>query len=351
MNSVKKKIISDRANFFFEVLIVFLGLFLFLLIPRFILPMFIDLDSLFYGPLFYLLRALSIFLAIPLFLYLSITLLEPKKNETRKKDEIYPSIGHLNLYKISKNNFKYQFLQGILLLFLVFIPLDFLTYFLMPEMLDYTAKALSSNNTNLYLLLDNYIIFLLFVVVIQISVSFYEETLVRGFLAKRGGDYFLKMSAVIMTSFYFGLNHFAYFLNPISSEYPIIFPFIWFLQAFFVGIILSISVLRKKWIFPVIFAHAINNIISAHAVWNYVQGNNFLTIALYLYLPLLIGTIILFIWQFSRIREGLSIGYDELKNYFLKDNSIGESNSDKCVRIFFDLFFGFLIFLISLFIL
>ena len=80
------------------------------------------------------------------------------------------------------------------------------------------------------------------------------------------------MSAIMMASFYFGLNHFAYFLNPVSQNYPFWFPFLWFLQTFIVGIILGIFIVKKRWIFPVILAHALNNIVSAHAVWSYLQG-------------------------------------------------------------------------------
>ena len=322
-----------------------------MLVPRFILPISIDKSSIFYGPLFYLSRAVAVFLAIPIFLFVSFILLESPKEAGSTKKGVNPYLEHLKLYKVSKSNFKYQILYGILILFLVFIPLDFFTYLFVPDMLVYVARTLTVSLTDTYLSFDNYFIFLVSVIIIQSSVSFYEETLVRGFLTKRGSEYFNYLSAVIISSFCFGLNHFAYYLNPISREYPIWFPFIWFLEAFFVGVVLSLFLLKKKWIFPLIFAHAFNNIISAHAVWNYLQGNEFVLIALYLYLPLLIGTILLFVWQFPRIKESLSTGYKELKTYVLNDPSIGESNRDKYLRIILDLLFGLLIFGLSLIIL
>lgn len=347
-NEIKTKLLVARANFFFEIIIVFLGIFLFMLVPRIVLPNFLEPSSIFYGPLFYLLRALVLFLAIPIFLSVSFVLLESSKQERHNKTGINPYLEHLNLYKMSKSNFKYQLFYGVLILFLVFIPLDFFTYLFVPDMLEYTARTLTMNSTDTYLLLDNYCIFLVSVVIIQSSVSIYEETLVRGFLTKRGSEYFNYTSAAIISSFCFGLNHFAYYLNPISSEYPIWFPFIWFLEAFFVGIVLSLVLLKKKWIFPLIFAHAFNNIISAHAVWNYLQGKEFATVALYLYLPLLIVTAFLFTWQFPRIKNSVSIGYKDLKTYILNDTSIGESNRDKFIRIILDLLFGILIFGLSL---
>jgi hypothetical protein len=144
--------------------------------------------------------------------------------------------------------------------------------------------------------------------------------------------------------------HFAYFLNPASRNYPIWFPFIWFLQTFIVAIILSILVLKKKSLFPVIFAHALNNIISAHAVWNYLQGNNFLLITIYLYIPLMIIGLVLFIWQFSKVKNAISIFINDIKTYTHPDSEINESKRDVYLRISFDIFIGVIILFLGLFI-
>lgn len=336
----KKQIAKDRFTFFFEVLIVFMGIFLFMLIPFFVMNL-IDSNSIFYGPINYLLKAVGMTLAIPIFLYLSDFILESQKVIVEK--DISPAKGHLMLYKISKSNYKYQLLFGILLLFLIFIPLDFFTYFFIPDMLEFSANALIMNSTNAYLQ-QEYLIFLGSAIVIHISVAIYEETVARGFLTKRGSEYFQKISAVFIASLYFGLGHFAYLFNPISLQYPLVFPFIWFFQTFIVGVILSLIILKRKWLFPVIFAHSINNIISAHAIWNFLQGNQFASIAIYLYLPLLIVGIILFVWQFSRIKESLSLGLKELRSYAMS----GESRSDKVVIIFVDFVIGVLVFLVGI---
>ncbi len=335
----------DRMRFFLEVSIVFLGIFLFMLIPTLILPMVISKSSDLYGPLFYLLRAFGIFLAIPLFLYLSNLILESQKKEVIIQEDVSPSVSHLNLYKIKKTNYKYQLLYGIIILFVVFIPLDFFTYLFFPQMLEYSAKAIASNPTDYYLT-KSYEIFIISVIVIQFSVAIYEETLARGFLTKRGSEYYNKMSAVVVASLYFGLMHFSYFLSPVSRNYPIWYPFIWFLITFFVGILLAIFILKKRWIFPVIFAHAMNNIISAHAIWNYLQGNDFILVALYLYLPLLITGVFILVWQFSRVKKSVQIGLKEIAIYFKE----GETNSDKATRIGLDIFIAVLILLIGMFI-
>ena len=347
-NNTKKQIVHDRLRFILEVVIVFIGIFLFLFIPIIILPLIIDTNSIWFGPLFYLLRAVAIILAIPMFLFISNIVLEPQKKNIIIEDELSPASGHLNLYSITEGDFKDQLLYGLIILFVVFIPLDFLIYFLIPEMLEYTGAVLTTQETDQYLL-QSYMIFLISVIIIQISVAIYEESLSRGFLTKRGSEYFHKMSAVMIASLYFGIMHFLYFLNPASKNYPIWFPFMWFMQTLIVGIMLSIFIIKKKRLFPVIFAHALNNIISAHAVWNHLQGNDFSLVAVYLYFPLLIGSVFIFIWQFSRIRHGFLTGLNEFKTYFKRDESIKETKGDVYFRIFFDLLIAALVFLLVLF--
>ncbi|MBD3197040.1 MAG: CPBP family intramembrane metalloprotease [Candidatus Lokiarchaeota archaeon] len=347
-NNPLKAMIKQRFLFFVEVILVFIGIFLFSLIPRLLLPTFLDTSSFFYGPLYFLLRAIAIILAIPLFLLVTNFVIESQKREIIIQEDTNPSKEQLKLYKITRKNFKYQLLYGILFLFLLFIPLDFLIYFLIPEMIDYSVNALTSNPINAYLNYIDYSSFLISVIIIQICVSIYEETLTRGFITKRGNDYIFKVSAVITSSFYFGLGHFAYFFDPISINYPFWFPFIWFLQTFIVGIILSLFVLRKKWLFPVIFAHALNNIISAHTLWNY--PNDFISIALYLYFPLLIISLLLGVWQFRRIKDAISIGLKDLRSYFSTKTVENKSKGAIVLRILIDLMIGILIFGLAIFI-
>lgn len=349
MTEIKNQIIAERGRFLLEIFIIFFGILLFSLIPWLVLPLFMSPVSIFYGPLYYLLRALAIIIAVPLFLLISSRILEPPKRTQIIKEDMNPALEYLKLYSFPDNSFKDQLLYGILILFIIFIPLDFLVYFLMPDMLKYTGEVLSSQVTDSYLL-QSYFVFLFSVIIIQVCVSIYEESVSRGFLTMRGKEYVHKISAVIIASLYFGLMHFAYFLTPASRNYPFWFPFIWFLQTFLVAIILSISVLKKKSLFPVIFAHALNNIISAHAVWNYLQGNDFYLMAYYMYLPLMIIGLVLFIWQFSMIKAGVSVVYEDIREYFKSDEKLGEAKGDVYFRIIIDLFIGIIILALGLFI-
>jgi len=340
----------QRIYFLFEVLVIYLGIFIFMLIPTFLLPLLIDVNAVIYDSIYYLVRALIIVAAIPLFLYLANFLMEKQRKTLILEEDISPSKNFLNLFKISKKNFKFQLLYGILFLFLIFIPLDFFTYLLAPDTLSYVSTALApaaTNSLNSYFN-ESYFIFLLSILLIPLSVAIYEESLTRGFLANRGTDYFNKMSAVIMSSFFFGLGHFAYILSPQSIGFPIIFPIIWFLQTFLVGIVLAMVVLRKHWIFPVIFAHTVNNIISSQSIWNYINGIDFSFMTFYVYLPLMIVGIIIFIWQFSRIKEGITIGWKDFKKYFAHDDKIGENSVETGFRIVMDFLFGLTIFLIGI---
>jgi membrane protease YdiL (CAAX protease family) len=354
--SERKKIIAKvRFRFFlYEIALVFIFLFVLLMIPVFLIPLIAEVGSVLYGILFYLIRAIIIFLGIPLILYLTNLLFDSQKKIILDED-VSPSSGHLKMFKVTKKNYKYQILYGFLIFFLVFLPTDFFTYLFIPDMIEYQAWALGIKTTNSYLLSNNYFIFLISVIIIQISVSFTEETISRGFLAKRGSEYFSKMSAVIISSLYFGLGHFAYFIDLRTIEilsgksFPFWFPIVWFIQAFIIGIILALLVLRKKWLLPAIMAHAINNIVSAHTIWSYWQQYpyfNFQPLALFVYYPLLIIGVMLIVWYFSRIKEGFSIGFPVFKTYF-KQDSKESTKGDLYFRILIDIFIGILIFLLG----
>ncbi|MFX0134259.1 MAG: CPBP family intramembrane glutamic endopeptidase [Candidatus Hodarchaeota archaeon] len=346
----KKQIARKRMRFFYqEVVWGFILVFLFLLIPVYVLPLIVDVNNPLYSIIFYSLRAIFVFIGIPLIFPLSNLIFESQKRNLILEEDISPAIGHLKLYKISKKNYKFQILYGILIFFLVFLPIDFFGYLLIPGMLEYQAVSLP--DVDIYLKSPNYFLFLISAIIIQFSVAITEETVSRGLLAKRGSEHFFRMSAVIISALYWGFGHFAYFLNPISRLYPIWYPFIWFFQSFFIGIILSLLVLRRKWIFPAIIAHTLNNIISAHAVWSFWQENSFTVIALYLYYPLLIIGVMLFVWYYSQIKEGLSIGFKMLKTYFKPDKASEETKGDTIFRVFFDILMGLLLFIMGFLIL
>jgi membrane protease YdiL (CAAX protease family) len=312
-----------------------------------VLPVFIEEGSILYGAVFYSLRAILVFIGVPLILILFNLVFETQKRVLIMEDDISPAKGHLMLFKITKKNFKYQILYGLLIFFFVFLPIDFIGYLLIPEMLEYQAYALVGNSTNAYLTTNNYFVFLISVIIIQISVAVTEEVISRGLITKRGSEHFSRISAVVISSLFWGLGHFAYFIDPISSAYPFWFPIVWFVQAFFIGIILSLLVIRRKWIIPAIIAHTLNNFISAHAVWSFWQGNSFMIVGLYLYYPLLIIGCMLFAWNYSLIKDSLSIGFKMLKPYFKINKKFEITKGDTYFRVFFDILMGILIFIMS----
>ncbi|MFX0103963.1 MAG: CPBP family intramembrane glutamic endopeptidase [Candidatus Hodarchaeota archaeon] len=346
----KKLIARDRWRFFYrEVAIGFILIFLLLLIPAFLVPLILGdtPESPLYGLLFYSLKAILVFIGVPLTLTLSNILFETQKTSLFMEEDISPAIGHLRLFKMTKKNYKYQILYGILIFFLIFLPLDFFILLLVPGILEYQAISVAFRVTDYYLLENNYFIFLVSVIIIQFSVAISEETIQRGLVTKRGSEQFFRMSAVLISALSFGLGHFAYFLDPISRLYPFWYPFIWFFQTFFAGIILALLVLRRKWLFPAILAHALNNILAAHAFWSLLHGVNFSLIILYIYYPLLIIGSILVVWYFSLIKSSLSIGLNMIKDYFKFDEKRESTKGDRIFRVLFDILMGILIFIMS----
>jgi membrane protease YdiL (CAAX protease family) len=314
----------------------------------FLLPLLIGHDSIVFSLIFNIIRTLIIVFTIPLVLLLSNKFNVVQKHELKVKKDISPFRMQFKLFKITKKNYKYQILHGLLLLFLVFIPLNFSIYLLFPNLILYQSISLTFNLQHSYLLFEDYSLFLIFVIIIQTSVSISEETLFRGFIAKRGAEHFNKVSAALISAYYFGFMEFILYLNPLSPLFPFWFPFIRFLSSFLIGLILSLTIIRKKWLLPLIFAHSINNILLMHIYWYLLRGNEFLPVILYLYVPLLVISLIILIWRFALIKESLSIGLNMLKVYIKNDKKEREENSDRYFRILFDIVIGFFIFLIGM---
>ena len=347
--SAKKNTAKRRFSFFlYDVALVFVFLFVLLIIPLFIVPLVVEEGSVLYGVIFYTLRAVMVLVGIPVILYLTNLIFEFQKKKVIIHEDISPATSHLKLFTISKKNYKYQILYGFLIFFIVFLPIDFFTYLLLPDTIWYQAVVIGSRSTNTYLLTNEYLTFLIGAIIIQISVAVTEETIARGFLAKRGSEYFPKMSAVVISSLYFGLGHLAYLLD-FYSWYPVL----WFVQAFIIGIILSLFVLRKMWILPVILAHTLNNILSAHTLWSFWQGISFKILIFLIYIPLfIIGILfivvcVLLVWPLSSVKRGFSNGFELFRSYFKKEKE-EKSLGDSLFRVFFDILIGCLIFLMGM---
>ena len=190
---------------------------------------------------------------------------------------------------------------------------------------------------NTFLDLPNFIQFLFPAIIIQFCIAFADETIFRGLIAKRGSEHFNKLSAVIVSTLYFMFS--SIFLN--FGIYSLI-------KSFIVGLVLSLTIVRRKWLFPLIIATTIENVISSVIVWDFINISNFnynFQLINLVYIPLLIISLILLILQRSRIRESLVIGSKMIRSYFQKDVKLKESSGDLVFRIIFDIFFAFILFL------
>lgn len=337
----RRNIASKRLKFlFYEVVPIFLIIFMFLIIEWIVLPLIINQTSALFGMLFYLIRTLVIFLAIILVLFISNRI--KTKNSSQVDKELAPHLGYLKLYSMTKKNYKYQLLYGFLLLFLILIPLEFLISITLPNSIPYIIVSLENTN----LLIDNIAQFLLFSVVIQFSISFSEETVFRGLITKRGSEYFNQLSAVMISTFFFTFINF--FFNPFIFTVSYYYGVLLFIKSFIVGLVLSLTIVRRKWLFPLIIAKTFDSIISNVIIWDFLRGGNFNQLLIFIYTPLLIVSLILLILQLSRVKESLKIGKKMIISYYKNDIKSEESSGDKLFRILFDIFLALLLFLFGI---
>ena len=89
-SNTKRKIIEERLYFFIEVVIVFLGVgIILMLIPSSVYQFITSENAVFLGPLFYFLKAIVFLIALPLMLFLSNYLMglqDEGKPELKTKD-------------------------------------------------------------------------------------------------------------------------------------------------------------------------------------------------------------------------------------------------------------------------
>ena len=341
----RREIASKRLKFlFYEIVPIFLVIFVFLILEWILLPLIVNQTTALYGMLLHLIRALAIFLVVILFLFVSNKF--TTKNSQPHKKELAPYIGYLKLYKMSKKNYVYQLLYSFLLFFLILIPLEFFFSLFLTETVAYRAISLIFKIENSYLLLNNISQFLLFSIIIQLSISFSNETIFRGVITKRGSEHFNNISAVMISTFSFTFIEF--FLNPIMFTASFYIGIIWLIKSFIVGLIFSLTIIRRKWLFPLIIAKTFDSIITSVIIWDFLRGGNFTQLLVFIYIPLLIISLILLILQRSRVKESLQIGVKMIKSYSRNDILLKESSGDKVFRILFDVFLAFLLFLFAI---
>jgi membrane protease YdiL (CAAX protease family) len=332
----RREIASKRFKFvFYEILPIFGIIFVLLILEWMLLTPIVEFSPVLFEFLFYYFRAIAIFLVITLFYFIY------NRYKTSPSKDLALHIGYLKLYNITKSNYLYQMLYCVLLVFLILIPLDFLISITFPEYIPLRAFTLGLQAENTYLQLDNFSLFLFSSIIIQLSISFSEETVFRGLIAKRGSEHFNKVSAVIIATFYFT---FAEVFLSLSYYYGVIS----FVKSFIIGLVLSLTVLRRKWLLPLIIAKTIDSIISNIFIWEFLRGGDITQPLIFIYSPLLIISLILLVLQRSRVKESLQIGKTMITSYLKNDKKLRETSGDKVFRILFDIFLAFILFLFGI---
>jgi membrane protease YdiL (CAAX protease family) len=232
-------------------------------------------------------------------------------------------------------NFGMQIFYSMLILFFVYIPLDFISYSI-PGSLEFTRKSFSETT---YINFTNFGFFILFALLMHLMVGIREEFFFRGFTTIRSEKYLITGSSVVISSMYFALSHFTYIFYSTDVLHDLIPSLIWTLGAFYVGSVSAVFILKKRRIWPIILAHFLNNVISITVLWlNTTHGIYFWDIAKWLYSPLLGVSLILFILFFREVKTGI-------KSYFSVFHSYRDNIPDKNTRakiIAADIIFGLL---------
>lgn len=347
INLNRREIALKRLKFlFYEIVPIFLLIFIFQLLEWILLSFIVDQSSALSGVLFYFIRALVIFSAVVV--VFSVYNRFKKEKSNISKEELKLHIGFLRLYNITKKNYKFQLLYGILLFFLVIIPLEFLMIISFPHTVSYRATSLIFKKENSFLLLSNFVLFLFSSCIIGFSNSFSEETIFRGLVTKRGSEHFYKLSAVMISAIYFAF--FEVFVKSTLLAVDFYIGVIWFIKSFLIGLVLSLTILRRKWLLPLIIAKTFDAIISNIIIWEFLQVGDITNLLNFIYGPLLIISLVLLIFQRSRIKESLQIGTKMVKSYFKNNKKQKESSGDKVFRILFDIILAFMLFLFGFFI-
>ncbi|MCP4764510.1 MAG: CPBP family intramembrane metalloprotease [archaeon] len=259
-------------------------------------------------------------------------------------DDISPNKEVFSVFRITKNNARYQFLYGILFIFLFLIPLDFVINAI-PGVMEYQFNSLTSlpgadgsNPKNAYLESGNITNYIVFVLFISICVGIHEEHFTRNVCVSRGRRYVGVYSSIIIFSIYFGIGHFSYltlYIGDPNFNIYFIYAIIWFIVAFIMGSAFALFFIKKRYIWPLIFAHFINNVVSITVTWLFnTIGLSYLTITIFLYLPCLIVGIILAIKFKSKIIFALGEYRKIFPNYF---KEIKKTKAKVILIVFIDL--------------
>lgn len=223
-----------------------------------------------------------------------------------------------SIFALPKGKRIVQFQDAILMFLVVFAPLDLISY-LIPGMLQYEATSIyvPLNQEGLYLALPTFGIFFAFSLLTHFFVAANEEIRFRGVLQFLNQDQVGATSAILISALFFGLSHFSYWFSDFSQ--PVYFPIWWGTSAFLIGLMLSFYLKACEWILPMILAHWWNNVMSTVTIWMFLTTHNSLatisTVAVEMYLPLIVAGIILAILWRTKIGAAFNFVKKEFHQY------------------------------------
>jgi membrane protease YdiL (CAAX protease family) len=232
---------------------------------------------------------------------------------------IAPNLLHPTIHSlwtplgINKMNWLSQIKYMAMLLFLVYIPLDFLGYCI-PGMLEYSAQSIVNTSTGEYLNWDLQIMIPI-AAIVHLCVAFREEFYLRNFFLTTAEGRLEKGTRLIYASLFFGLAHFNYIFSEINKGNTAIFPIMWGLFATIIGLMAAFFFLQKRMLWSLIIAHWVNNIISAIALQQHRAGGPFIRISYALYFPLLIISVLILIVKYRSVSQTILNCWSSLKTY------------------------------------
>jgi len=314
--------LEGRFRFFMITTIAAILSFVFRIVIDFILRL-LQLSGMGYIILYYLLFALTSILAGVLALFL-VTKFSIRSSPSTSDGSMSLPVqvqplqsSDYNLFRgYTFRKFPKQLGSAVVLLTVIYVPLDFLSY-LLPNVLENSAislYALDAANPQNYFLYD-FPSVLISILVIHFAVSLREEFFFREYFLVVGQKELHKNTAFLFSAILFGIAHFTSFFSS-SSGLSIWFFMLWGLNALIIGFVAATFFTTTKQLWPLILAHWGNNIISSLVVRNFARGNSFWEVSfLYLYLPLMIIGAISLILSYKSIGRFVKQGFTYLRNY------------------------------------
>ena len=296
--------LEGRSTFFLGMILALVGNLIFYILWQFVLSA-LALQEMSHLILNWIGYAAGTLLAT----YLSLLFIQSQKypTEDTTKKSLEKTFGR----SFSIKNPKYIARNTLILITLIYIPLDLISY-LLPNVLEFEAQALSAESTYFLWELPLMIITTL---IIHFCVAFREEVFFRAYQITLGRKTLKKGAVFIYSTALFSLAHFSYIFSPIAREWSPLFPFWWALNAGIIGLVSAYLYINKRNIWPLIIAHWMNNVISAFVLRNYLLGVSIQESFMQIYLPILIIGVIVIVFTQPNLRENLDKVMKLVKSY------------------------------------